>query len=97
MCSAFKLKNPENYIIATTRNPSKATELQALLSQYPKERATTLQLDLASPESIRKAAEETTKLLPDGLDALVGNAGANDQPKPTFEDLYVLPSNSSYE
>lgn len=81
------LKNPQNFVIATARNPSKATELQALLSQYPKDRATTLQLDLASPESIQKAAEEATKLLPEGLDGLIGNAGSNEQPKPTFEDL----------
>jgi NAD(P)-dependent dehydrogenase (short-subunit alcohol dehydrogenase family) len=50
-----------------------------------------LQLDLGSPESIENAAAEATKLLPDGLDILVGNAGANDQPKPTFEELFVLP------
>jgi NAD(P)-dependent dehydrogenase (short-subunit alcohol dehydrogenase family) len=50
-----------------------------------------LQLDLGSPESIENAAAEATKLLPEGLDVLVGNAGANDQPKPTFEELFVLP------
>ena len=50
-----------------------------------------MQLDLGSPESIENAAAEATKLLPDGLDILVGNAGANDQPKPTFEELFVLP------
>jgi len=49
-----------------------------------------LQLDLDSPESIKNAAAEATKLLPEGLDALVGNAGANDQPDPTFENLFVL-------
>jgi len=81
------LKNPKNYVIATARNPSKATELQALISQYPKERAAILELDLGSPESIEKAAEEATKLLPEGLDTLIGNAGVNDQPKPTFEQL----------
>lgn len=49
-----------------------------------------LQLDLASPESIENAAAESTKLLPEGLDCLVGNAGANDQPVATFENLFVL-------
>jgi len=81
------LKNPQNYVIATARNPTKATELQALISQYPKERAAILELDLSNPESIEKAAEEAKRLLPDGLDTLIGNAGTNDQPKPTFEQL----------
>ncbi|CZR58536.1 uncharacterized protein PAC_08428 [Phialocephala subalpina] len=81
------LKNPDNYVIATVRTPSKATELQALISKYSENRAAVLQLDLASAESIKKAAEEAAKLLPDGLDCLVGNAGANDQPVATFENL----------
>jgi len=93
--SCFQLKNPQNYVIATARHPAKATELQALISQYPKDRAAVLQLDLGSPESIEAAAAEATKLLPEGLDVLVGNAGANDQPKPTFEELFVLPINIS--
>jgi NAD(P)-dependent dehydrogenase (short-subunit alcohol dehydrogenase family) len=50
-----------------------------------------LELDLGSPESIEKAATEATKLLPEGLDCLVGNAGANDQPVATFENLFVVP------
>lgn len=87
----FQLKNPQNFVIATARNPSKATELQTLISEYPKDRAAMVQLDLASPESIEKAAVEATELLPEGLDCLVGNAGANDQPLPTFENLSVLP------
>jgi NAD(P)-dependent dehydrogenase (short-subunit alcohol dehydrogenase family) len=84
-----QLQNPENYVIATARNPSTATELQALLSKYPKDRAALVQLDVASPESIEKTAIEVSKLLPQGLDVLVGNAGVNDQPKTTFEELSV--------
>ena len=52
-----------------------------------------MQLDLASAESISKAAEEAAKLLPDGLDTLLGNAGTNDQPDETFENLFVVPLN----
>jgi NAD(P)-dependent dehydrogenase (short-subunit alcohol dehydrogenase family) len=63
--------------------------LQTLISGYPKDRVALLQLDLGSSESIEKAAVEATKLLPDGLDCLVGNAGANDQPTASFEDLFV--------
>ena len=49
-----------------------------------------MQLDLADIESIQRAASEVEKLLPEGLDVLVGNAGANDQPIPTFENLFVV-------
>jgi NAD(P)-dependent dehydrogenase (short-subunit alcohol dehydrogenase family) len=49
-----------------------------------------VQLDLADIESIQRAASEVEKLLPEGLDVLVGNAGANDQPIPTFENLFVV-------
>ncbi|KAF8859699.1 hypothetical protein BDZ45DRAFT_742033 [Acephala macrosclerotiorum] len=51
------LKNLDNYVIATARTPSKATELQALISKYSENRGAILQLDLASAESIKKAAE----------------------------------------
>jgi NAD(P)-dependent dehydrogenase (short-subunit alcohol dehydrogenase family) len=64
--------------------------LQKLSGQYGKDRLAVLQLDLASPESIENAAAESAKLLPEGLDCLVGNAGANDQPVATFENLCVL-------
>lgn len=50
-----------------------------------------VQLDLASPESIKKAAEEAKKLLPEGLDCLILNAGAAEQAIPTFETLSVVP------
>jgi len=81
------LKNPSNFVIATARNLRHADELQALVAKYPKDRVAVVQLDLADPESIQRAAVEAKKLLPEGLDTLVGNAGSNDQPVPTFEDL----------
>jgi NAD(P)-dependent dehydrogenase (short-subunit alcohol dehydrogenase family) len=89
--SLYQLDNPENYVIATARNPSTATELQALLSKFPKSRAVLLQLDAGSPESIENAAVEVLKLLPEGLDTLVANAGVNDQPTATFGELSVPP------
>jgi NAD(P)-dependent dehydrogenase (short-subunit alcohol dehydrogenase family) len=88
-----KLKNTENYVIASVRNPSKATELQTLLSKYPKERSTVVQLDIDSAESIKNAAAEVSKILPDGLDVFVSNAGVNFQPTAIFEELFVLTSN----
>ena len=54
-----------------------------------------MQLDLESIESIEQAAAAVTKLLPEGLHALIGNAGANDQPKATFENLFVSSVHSS--
>ncbi|TVY71332.1 putative oxidoreductase, partial [Lachnellula suecica] len=81
------LKNPENFVIATARNPSTAAELGALAAKYSNDRVAVLQLDMASPESIQNAATEAIKLFPEGLDCLVGNAGTNDQPVPTFEQL----------
>jgi NAD(P)-dependent dehydrogenase (short-subunit alcohol dehydrogenase family) len=90
-CSCHcQLSNPANYVIATARNPSAAKELQELISKFPKDRAALVQLDVGSPDSIEKAAIEVSKLLPQGLDVLVGNAGVNDQPKATFEELSVL-------
>jgi len=79
------LKSSQNYVIATARDPTKATQLQALIDKHPKDRAAILQLDLANPESIKKAATEAASLLPDGLDCLVGNAGVSEQPMATFE------------
>jgi len=86
-----KLKNPNNFVIASVRNPSKATELESLLKKYPKERSAIVKLDIDSPESIKSAAVEVSNLLPGGLDVFVSNAGVNFQPSATFEELFVSP------
>jgi NAD(P)-dependent dehydrogenase (short-subunit alcohol dehydrogenase family) len=92
---SVKLKNPENFVIASVRNPSSALELQDLLNKYPKERSAIVKLDIDSPESIKSAAVEVSNLLPEGLDVFVGSAGVNFQPTPTFEELFVpLPTES---
>ncbi|PMD63080.1 putative short-chain dehydrogenases/reductase [Hyaloscypha bicolor E] len=78
------LKTPENFVIASVQNPSKAAELQTLLSKYPKERS--------APESIKNAAVEVSKLLPEGLDVFVSNAGVNFQPTAIFEELSCVTS-----
>jgi NAD(P)-dependent dehydrogenase (short-subunit alcohol dehydrogenase family) len=87
---SIKLKTPENFVIASVRNPCKAAELQTLLSKYPKERSAIVQLDIDSPESIKNAAVEVSKLLPEGLDVFVSNAGVNFQPTAIFEELSVF-------
>ena len=92
---SVKLKNPENFVIASVRNPSSALELQDLLNKYPKERSAIVKLDIDSPESIKSAAVEVSNLLPEGLDVFVSNAGVNFQPTATFEELFVpLPTES---
>ncbi|KAI0783046.1 putative short-chain dehydrogenases/reductase [Abortiporus biennis] len=69
------LKNPENQVIATARNPSSSKGLQELREQYPdNKRLITLTLDVSKPEDIKKAAEDAEKLLPGGLDVLINNA-----------------------
>jgi NAD(P)-dependent dehydrogenase (short-subunit alcohol dehydrogenase family) len=92
---SVKLKNPENFVIASVRNPSSALELHDLLNKYPKERSAIVKLDIDSPESIKSAAVEVSNLLPEGLDVFVSNAGVNFQPTATFEELFVpLPTES---
>lgn len=70
--------------------PRQLGQLDAVLAEHPKSRSAVTQLDIDSPESIKNAAAEVSKLLPEGLDAFIGNAGVNHQQKPTFEELYVL-------
>ncbi|KAL4248719.1 NAD(P)-binding domain superfamily protein [Abortiporus biennis] len=70
------LKNPENQVLATARNPDTAQGLQELRKQYPDtKRLILLSLDISKPETITKAAEDAEKLLPNGLDVLINNAG----------------------
>ncbi|WYZ38082.1 hypothetical protein EsH8_II_001588 [Colletotrichum jinshuiense] len=81
------LHDPQNYIIVSARSSNSTPELKALLKQNP-EKTAFVQLDIADPASIEKAATEVAKLLPNGLDTLVSNAGVNLQPKAT--DLGLL-------
>lgn len=85
----FQLKDPQNRVIATARAPSSAAGLQELKLGAAKDRLTVLALDISDPAQILKVAEEVEKLLPDGLDYLINNAGISYQPLTTFEDLYV--------
>ncbi|KAI0796860.1 hypothetical protein C8Q75DRAFT_802534 [Abortiporus biennis] len=70
------LKNPENQVLATARNPDTAKGLQELREQYPHtNRLSLLTIDISKLESITKAAQEAESLLPNGLDVLISNAG----------------------
>jgi NAD(P)-dependent dehydrogenase (short-subunit alcohol dehydrogenase family) len=46
-----------------------------------------VKLDVLDPVSIKEAVTEVSKLLPNGLDVFVSNAGASLQPLVPFEKL----------
>ncbi|KAF8182633.1 hypothetical protein BJ912DRAFT_977346 [Pholiota molesta] len=72
------VKDESNFVIATARN--------ALAAKHP-EHLKLVELDISSQESVDKAVETVTPLLPNGLDYLVNNAGKNPQPTTSFEEL----------
>jgi NAD(P)-dependent dehydrogenase (short-subunit alcohol dehydrogenase family) len=80
------LRNPNNIVVATARNPAGSPDLQQLKAKHTDGRLHIIQLDVSSVESVRKAAEETARLLPSGLDTLISNAGPI-HPQPQFEDI----------
>ncbi|KAF8193700.1 hypothetical protein BJ912DRAFT_960133 [Pholiota molesta] len=79
------LKDEANFVIATARDVS-GSELQALAKTHPNT-LKVVELDITSQESVDRAVEAVTPLLPNGLDYLVNNAGKNPQPTTAFEDL----------
>ena len=83
-----QLQDPQNYVIATARSSNSTPELQKLLTKHA-EMIAFVQLDIADPASIEKAAVDVAKLVPEGLDTLISNAGVNFQPKATLEDAFV--------
>lgn len=83
------LKDPQNFVIATARNPSGSKGLQALSAKFSKDRLALVPLDTSKPEQITQAAKEVEKLTPNGLDYLVNNAGISLQPLATFEELKI--------
>jgi NAD(P)-dependent dehydrogenase (short-subunit alcohol dehydrogenase family) len=82
----LQLKNPANKVVASARNTASSRGLQELASKYTQDRLILLDLDVTKPKSIQDAAEELTKLLPQGLGHLVSNAGISHQPLATFEN-----------
>lgn len=90
------LQNPQNHVIASARSSSSTPELQALLKQHP-EKSAFVQLDIADPASIEKAAVDVAKLAPEGLDTLISNAGVNFQPKASLEEADLTLFSSELE
>ncbi|KAF8885513.1 hypothetical protein BD779DRAFT_1533550 [Infundibulicybe gibba] len=83
------LKDKNNFVIASARNPKTATGLQDLTKKFPKEQLAIVQFDITDHESIKRGAAEATALCPNGLDCLVNNAGVNHQPTASFEKMDV--------
>ncbi|KAI0789876.1 hypothetical protein C8Q75DRAFT_818563 [Abortiporus biennis] len=85
------VKDPENLVIATARNPSASEGLQELSKQYDNSnRLVLLRFDVSNFDDIDKVAQEVDQLLPNGLDYLVNNAGISRQLLVTYDDLYMI-------
>ncbi|KAF8877868.1 hypothetical protein BD779DRAFT_1230215 [Infundibulicybe gibba] len=83
------LKDKNNFVIASARSPDTAKGLQDLVAKFPKEQLVTVQFDITDYESIKRGAEEAARLLPNGLDYLINNAGVNYQAAASFEEMDV--------
>ncbi|EPS94627.1 hypothetical protein FOMPIDRAFT_1033256 [Fomitopsis schrenkii] len=82
------LKDPQNLVIGTVREPGQCASIDTLLQEYPRDRFIALALDLAIRSTIDKLAETVAGLLPEsGLDYLIHNAAACSQKLTPFEHL----------
>lgn len=81
------MKNSNNIVIATARNTTNAAALQALANESTGGRIILLDMDVTNLESIKYAARTVEKLLPEGLDHLISNAGISLQPLASFDEL----------
>ncbi|KAJ4854926.1 short chain dehydrogenase domain-containing protein [Trichoderma breve] len=72
------LKGKDNVVIATARNTAASTGLQELKGKHRDGQLHLIDLDVTNIESIQRAAQETSRLLPGGLDNLISNAGYSD-------------------
>lgn len=87
--AARMLGNAGADIIIACRNPEKAQAALEDLTKTAKAKVEALQVDLASLNSIRKAAEELKKRVKK-IDGLINNAGIMQTPKLKTEDGFEL-------
>lgn len=80
-----QLKDPNNYVIATARNPKGSPGLQELSAQFNPNRLAIIQLDVTDEKSVQNAVQQAEKLLPDGLDNFISSAGVANDALETFE------------
>ncbi|KAH8660395.1 putative short-chain dehydrogenases/reductase [Xylariales sp. PMI_506] len=83
------LKDKNNTVVATARNTAKSAGLQELKAKDKDGQLFLVDLDVSKVDSIRAAAEEVSKLLPEGLDTLVSNAGVSYNALTQFQELDV--------
>ena len=57
------------------------------MNSAPKGKVDLVQLDVSDPSSITEAVATISKLLPNGLDAFLSNAGVDLQPNTLFEQM----------
>lgn len=77
-------------VILASRNPGKAKAArEGILASLPSAKVETVELDLASLDSTRKAAEVITERFP-RLDLLVNNAGVMALPESTTEEGFEM-------
>ncbi|KAK6824826.1 hypothetical protein PG990_003811 [Apiospora arundinis] len=81
------LKDPGNVVIATARDPAKSAGLQELKTKHGDAQLHVVSLDVTKQDSVHKAAEVTQKLLPNGLDYLISNAGINPGALTSLNDM----------
>ncbi|KAI0779262.1 C-factor [Fomes fomentarius] len=78
------LESPANFIIATVRDPAKATALQGL-SDTARGTLRVIQLDVDDEHGIERSYDEVVSILGDrGLDYLVNNAAVNQKVDTAF-------------
>jgi NAD(P)-dependent dehydrogenase (short-subunit alcohol dehydrogenase family) len=78
--------------VATARDTARSPGLQELKAHAKAGRLELIDLDVTKVESVRIAAEKTAKILPEGLDNLISNAGVSESgPLKTFDELYAGP------
>ena len=65
--------NPENTVIASARDPSNATELQALVNNQGNVKV--VELDVSEKASIESLDSQLKKIAKNGIDVLISNAG----------------------
>ena len=74
--------------MATARDTAGSSGLQKLKAHNNDGRLILIDLDVTKAESIKSAAEQTAKVLPEGLDHFISNAGVSGSgPLKTFDEL----------
>ncbi|KAF9009550.1 hypothetical protein BDQ17DRAFT_1235454 [Cyathus striatus] len=84
------LKDSNNFVVATARNPDSAPGLAELKAKYSADRLAVIKLDVTSDASVAEAVKEVEVLLPNGLDYLVSNAGIHPQPITPFSEIDLV-------